>query len=238
MIINEKRAFYETKLTESIGRPKDLWKALKSLGLFSKTPSCEVNALKIKNTVEHDVNSVLEGFRNYYSTLSENLVKMLPKPTNKYSINTVIKYYEHMIPGDYLHLTSVSENSILTILKVVQVSKAAGIDNLSVRFVKDGAKFLSKPIRDLRDLSITSEKFPDICKVTKLNPLYKKGSLIEPCNYRPISLLPLVSKVIEKVIHDQTSTFLNSKSLLYTFQSVFRKKHSADFYLSYLNDKI
>ena len=143
-----------------------------------------------------------------------------------------------MIPGDYLHLASVSENSILTILKVVQVSKAAGIDNLSVRFVKDGAKFLSKPIRDLRDLSITSEKFPDICKVTKLNPLYKKGSLIEPCNYRPISLLPLVSKVIEKVIHDQTSTFLNSKSLLYTYQSVFRKKHSADFYLSYLNDKI
>ena len=54
---------------------------------------------------------------------------MLPKPTNKYSINTVIKYYEHMILGDYFHLASVSENSILTILKATQVSKAAGIDN-------------------------------------------------------------------------------------------------------------
>ena len=100
MIINKKRVFFENKLTESIGKPKDLWKALRSLVLPSKRSSCEVNPLKIKNTVRHDVNSVLEGFRNYHSTLAENLVKMLPKPTNKYSINNVIKYYEHMILGD------------------------------------------------------------------------------------------------------------------------------------------
>ena len=65
---------------------------------------------------------------------------MLPKPTNKYSINSVVKYYELMILGDYFHLASISENSILTILKATQVSKAAGTDNLSGRFLKDGAK--------------------------------------------------------------------------------------------------
>ena len=164
MIINKKRAFLENKLTESIGKPKDLWKALRSLGLPSKTSSCEVNALRINNKVEHDFNSVLEGFRNYNSTLAENLVKMLPKPTNKYSINSVIKYYEHMILDDYFHLASVSENSILTILNATQVSKAAGINNRSGRFLKDGAKVLSKPISDLFILSITSEKFPDPAK--------------------------------------------------------------------------
>ena len=58
-----------------------------------------------------------------------------------------------------------------------------------------------------------------------------------PCTYRPISLLSLISKVVKKVIHDQASTFLNSKKLLYTYQSGFRKKHSTDFCLSYLNDK-
>ena len=128
-----------------------------------------------------------------------------------------------MILGDYFHLASVAENSILTILKATHVSKAAGIDNLSGRFLKDEAKVLSKPISDLCNLSITSEKFPGICKVAKLKPPYKKGSLTKPCNYRPISLLPLISKVIEKVIHNQTSTFLNSKNLLYTYQSGFRK---------------
>ena len=52
-------------------------------GSPSEMSSCEVNALKINNKVEQDFKSVLEGFRNYYSTLVENLVKMLPKPTNK-----------------------------------------------------------------------------------------------------------------------------------------------------------
>ena len=51
-------------------------------------------------------------------------------------------------------------------------------------------------------------------------------------------MLPLISKLIEKVMHDQTSTFLNSKNLLYTYQSGFQNRYSMDFCLSYLNDKI
>ena len=154
---------------------------------------------------------------------------MLPKALNKYSVNTAIKYYEHMIQGSRFNLASVSEKSIPTILKATQVSKAAGLDGLFGRFLKDGAKILAKPISDLCNFSINSEKSPDSCKVAKLRLLYKKGSLTQPYNYRPISLLPLISKVMEKVIPDQTSTFLNSKNLLYVYQSGFRKKNSTDF---------
>ena len=91
---------------------------------------------------------------------------MLTKPPNKYSINSVIKYYEHMIQGDHFNLES--------ILKATKVLKVAGLNNLSGRFLKDGAKFLSKPISDLYNLSITSEKSFDFYKVAKLKPLYKK----------------------------------------------------------------
>ena len=70
MIIDKKIAFFENKLTKSIGKPNGLWAALRFLGLPSETYPCEVGALKIKNAVEHNVNSVLEGFRNYYSTLT------------------------------------------------------------------------------------------------------------------------------------------------------------------------
>ena len=61
-----------------------------------------------------------------------------------------------MILADYFHLVYVSKNSILTILKATEVVKVAGIDDLSGRFLKDGAKVLSKPISDLCNLSITS----------------------------------------------------------------------------------
>ena len=116
--------------------------------------------------------------------------------------------------------------------------KVAGLGNLSGRYLKDGAKVLAKPITDLCNLSITSGKFPDSCKLVKLKTIYKKGSLTEASNYRPISLLTLISKVIDKVIHDQTSAFLNSCNLLYNYQSGFRKNHSTEFCLSFLNDKV
>lgn len=92
-------------------------------------------------------------------------------------------------------------------------------------FSKDGAKFLSKPISNLFNISITSENLPDSCKVVKLKPLYKERFLTQPCNYRPTSLLPLMSKVLRRVVHDQTSTFLNPENLLYTYQSGVRKEN-------------
>ena len=82
-----------------------------------------------------------------------------------------------MIQGSHFNFASVSENSVPTILKSTQVSKPVGLDGLSGRFLTDGGKFLAKPISDLCNPSINSEKFPGSCKVTKLRPLYKKGSL-------------------------------------------------------------
>ena len=136
------------------------------------------------------------------------------------------------------NLATVSENTILTVLKNTKVSRAAGLDNFSGRFLKDGAKVLAKPITELCNLSITSEKFSDSCKIAKLKPIYKKSSLTEASNYKPISLLPLIPKVIKKVIHNQTSAILNSRNLLYNYQSGFHKNQSSDFWLSFLNDKI
>ena len=238
LIFNKKKDYFENKLSECICKPKELWKALKSLGLPNKTSSCEVSALKVNKTVQYDTNLVLGGFKHYYSNLAGNLLKKLPKPPNKFTLNSVFQHYKGIIQSDSFNLATVSENTILTILKNTKVSKATGLDNLSGRFLRDGAKVLTKPITDICNLSITSGKFPDSCKLAKLKPIYKKGSLTEASNYRPISLLPLISKVIEKVIHDQTSAFLNSRNLLYNYQSGFRKKHSTDFCFSFLNDKI
>ena len=114
-------------------------------------------------------------------------------------------------------MATVSESSILTIINTTIFSIVPGLENLPGCFLKDGAKFLYKSISNLCNLSITSEKLSDSCKVAKVKPLYKKGSLTLPCNHRPKALLPLISKVIEKVIHEQASTFLISRDLLSTY---------------------
>ena len=127
-------------------------------------------------------------------------MKKLPKPPNKSTLNTVFQHYKGIIQTDSFNLNTASKNTILNILKSTNVSKAAGFDNLSGCFLKDGAEVLAKPITDLCNLSITSGKFPDSCKIAKLKPIYKKASLTEASSCRPISLLPLISEVIEKGI--------------------------------------
>ena len=128
--------------------------------------------------------------------------------------------------------------TILKLLKQLNPAKSAGIDNLTGKFLKEGAPVLASPITDLVNLSISLSLFPDDCKIAKLKPLYKKEAKTKPKNYRPISLLPLLSKIIERIIHNQTQEFLDKNNILYKYQSGFRKHHSTDTCLSYLTDKV
>ena len=82
MIFNKKKDYFENKLNECIDTPKELLKALKYLGLPKTISSCEVSALKVNETVQHDANLVLGGFKDYYSNLAGKRLKKLPKPPN------------------------------------------------------------------------------------------------------------------------------------------------------------
>ena len=123
-----------------------------------------------------------------------------------------------------LNFQTVQHNLLnCNLLKSCNVNKAAGIDNVSGRFLKDGADVLGIPITQICSLSIELSHFPKDCKVAKLKPLYKKGTKTDPKNFRPISLLPIVSKVFEKVIHDQTMEYLTDNNILYKYQSGFAR---------------
>ena len=117
-----------------------------------------------------------------------------------------------------------TEDLVLQLVKDMNIDKAAGIDNLSGKFLKDGAIILAKPISKLCNLSKKYSLFPTGCQIPKLKPLFKKGSTTFPKNYRSISLFLLISKIIKKVIHNQTQAFLEENKILYRFQSGFRKK--------------
>ena len=165
-------------------------------------------------------------------------MKRLPAPPKRYTFNSVIQYYRHFIQTDAFHLTYTTEIDIEKILRSTNIRKAPGIDDLSGRFLKDGSQVLSKPISELCNLCIKLGSFPDSCKIAKLKPLFKKGSKTNPLSYRPVSLLPLISKITEKLIHEQTSSFLSNNEILYNYQSGFRKNHSTDSCLTFLHDKI
>ena len=92
LISYKKKKSFENRLNDSIGKTKELWNALKSLGLSSKTSVCGATAVKVKNATSFETKSTLDVFKNYYSTLAENLLKKLPTPPNRYIFNSKIQY--------------------------------------------------------------------------------------------------------------------------------------------------
>ena len=239
LIKRKKKNFITTTLKNNIGKPRELWKSLKKLGLPSKSdPQSDICLMKDgKLSFDHKTNA--ETFKDFFSNLASNLVAKLPMPSNKFGMETVKNYYKDKnLEQNNFVFKPTNIKVILKLLEDINSTKAAGIDNLAGKFLKDGASILAVPISDLCDLSIATSIFPERCKIAKLKPLYKKGPKTEPKNYRPISLLPLISKIIEKVIHNQTQEYLDKYEVLYRYQSGFRVNHSTNTSLSYLNDKI
>ena len=109
------------------------------------------------------------------------------------------------------------------------------MDQIPPKFLRN-EEVLALPLGNVINLSIKLSTFPEECKIAKLKPIFKKGARTHPKNYRPISLLPLVSKIIEISTHFQIEDFLDKKKLIYMYQSEFRTNHSTDFCLAQFID--
>ena len=94
-------------------------------------------------------------------------------------------------------LKETSEAVVLKQLQSLKTNKAIGLDNISARLLKCGAQSISHSITKLFNLSIRSGKFPGIWKCSKVSALFKSGDRTNATNYRPISILPTLSKILE-----------------------------------------
>ena len=238
-IVKRKKLDYiKNQLNENIAKPSKLWKTLKSIGLAKKGKNEAKICLEENNKMFFEPKEVSRIFKQFYENLAQSLVDKLPPAPNKYNNDTTKVYYEGIKINNELNFTEVDSNQIYDILNKTNISKSPGIDKLSGIFIRDGAEVLATPLSQIINLSIVSSTFPDLGKIGKLKAIFKKGSKIDPKNYRPISLLPLLSKIFEKVIYSQTTSFLEDNNILFTHQSGFRPKHSTESCLNHLCDRI
>ena len=111
-------------------------------------------------------------------------------------------------------LTSVSRIFVEKELKILKTKKATELDNLPSSLLKDCATSLWKPLSFIINLSITTGRVPNVWKMAKIVPIHKSGATDRPENYRPISVLPILSKILEKAVHCQLMQFLEENHLL------------------------
>ena len=143
MIKNKEKNFVVGKLNENIGKLKELWKSLKSLGLPSKKArSSSTICLEKEGILSFDPKANAEIFKDFYSNLANDLVKKLPNPPNKYGKDAVKKYYENLnLVGKSFSFEPVAHASVLKLLQQLNPSKSTEIDNLTGKFLKRVPKF-------------------------------------------------------------------------------------------------
>ena len=107
------------------------------------------------------------------------------------------------------------------ILKSLPLGKAAGPDSINNRLLKELAHPLSIPLCDLFNFSLTTGKVPQIWKQANVSPIYKKNDPSDVSNYRPISLLSTIGKVLEKLVHKYLFSFFRDNNVITTLQSGF-----------------
>ena len=123
-------------------------------------------------------------------------------------------------------------------LKLLSHQKSTGTDNLPPGLLKDCGSIISKPLCDIINLSIRSGKFPSSWKAAKVTPIFKSGSRSLPEKYSPISVIPIVSKLLEKAAQQALKDYFEQEIFLFKSQHGFRKKHSTKKASIYFCDSI
>ena len=133
-------------------------------------------------------------------------------------------------------LQAITISYVQTQLSSLDISKATGLDDLSAKMLRLSSHIIAAPLTQIINLSIRTKIFPDSLKHAKVTPCFKKGDKSDKTNYRPISILPIISKIIERHISDQVKDYLLRHNLLYERQSGFRNNHSCESALTAIID--
>ena len=162
------------------------------MGLSSKAVAASKICLKGKNEIVFNATKNCPILKSYLSSLPQNLVSKLPPSPNIFTESKVASYYDNNAVSIELNfqLLETYPEKILSILKCLNPSKAAGIDHLSRKFLKDGTDVLAKPISQLCNPSIKLNSFPRSCKIAKVKPLFKNDQSSKlPPYFTPVPVI-------------------------------------------------
>ena len=135
-------------------------------------------------------------------------------------------------------LSPISPEDVEVLISTLRVHTAIGPESIPTIILKQFKKLLLKPLTNLINLSFSTGLFPKILKQAKIIPIFKKGDGQDCNNYRPISLLSNISKIIEKLVHMQLCGFLAFNNFLCTNQYGFPNLHPTNHALITITEKI
>ncbi len=215
-----KRMYYDKMLKDNKNNIKETWKILNNL-INRKSQKTKLSSIfkldgrEISNPLE-----IGNHFCEYFSNIGPSLARTIPTssiPARSYLSKAFLKS---------IFVKPVSENEIVQITKAFPSGKAMGYDNIPMSVIKLSIDLISKPLTHIINLSLLNGVVPFQMKIAKIIPLYKANDKTVFTNYRPVSILPAFSKILEKVFYNRLLSHINTNNILCANQYGFRKGHS------------
>ena len=221
MIRSDKRAWEKGKLDHLANNSTDLWKNIK--GILNWNTNGPPTQLFHQGQMISKPLELAQCMNGFFSDKVKHLQDKLPPETDdplKYAKRYMSRITTRM------DLKPVFPEQVLKIMKDLKNSKSTGLDNIDIGIVKLIAADILPSLTHIINLSLSTSCFPDAWKVAKVVPLLKKGDPLCPKNYRPVALLPVLSKILEKAVFIQIVDYVEENKIVHPSHHGSRPGHS------------
>ena len=192
-----KQSYYQKLCTNLKNNNKKLWEIINTTISKSSNKMCILKKLKVGNIMYDSATNIANSLGSYFATVSTKFANAIKLPNIKVSAYTrKIKRNQNSL---FLEPTTITE--ISNLIGVLPNKSSLGFDQINNKLLKIICVEISKPLEIIFNESLNSGIFPEKMKMVEVIPLYKSKSKFEPGNYRPISLLLTMSKILEKLLY-------------------------------------
>ena len=235
-IYKKSQATYFSERCEGGAKNQKFWRTIKPF-LTSKQPSCQNIILKEDDKIITDEREICDIFNDFFSHVAmdigfkddipddfktaDGFAKIIDKHSNHPSI---IEIRENIQTLHNFYFTAVNDKYIEKLMQRMDPKKAQGYDSIPSKLLRIGASGICSHVSQLVNHCFRVCEFPDIMKLADVSSLYKKNDTLKKDNYRPVSVLPSLSKVYERVMGQQLSDFFDK--IFSALLSAFRKRYS------------
>ena len=216
--------YFESKCAENKSNTKELWHLINKAARKISDKTSIIEYLNSNGLQLHNREDITNKFGDYFSTVGSKFTEKIASP-NK-SINKYLCSIRSNENSLFLHPTTPCE--LLKLMKRLPKKRSSGHDGINNIILKEIDEYICIPMTYLFNEFMTTGVFPDIMKIAEVVSLYKGKARYEVENYRPISLLLTISKLLEKLIYSRVYDFLISSNQLYQSQYGFQRNHACE----------
>ena len=218
LLCTAKKSYFDLEFGKNISNLKKTWELIRQ-AMNAKQTDCNIPFIfsnGIKHTKPCDIASELNAF---FISAPSKIAQNIPA-----THEPDIKFYNNI--SFNLSASPVTMTEISDATKQLLPKKSEDMYGYSMKFIKRFYSSIATPLYYIFSKSFETGEIPSQLKIAKVVPIFKSGDPSLPNNYRPISLLPNISKILEKVMCNRLTFFLESNNLLANSQYGFRKEHS------------